>query len=110
MNYIECFFLSTTLSPKHEFTIEQNTISNHSAFALRRFMPLGDTDSERAFCALLERLCSIWMAKSRLPDLADRYRVVAAFARQIRELGPANFVYCDGDTMFVHADRRRQAG
>ncbi|MDX2411337.1 MAG: class II glutamine amidotransferase, partial [Woeseiaceae bacterium] len=66
-------------------------------------------DSEWAFCALLERLCSIWMAESRIPDLTDRYRQVAAFARQIRELGPANFIYCDGDTMFVHADRRRQA-
>ncbi len=84
-------------------------ISNNSALALRRFMPLGDTDSEWAFCTLLEKLCGIWMAKPRIPDLADRYRVVAAFARQIRELGPANFVYCDGDTMFVHADRRPQA-
>jgi len=84
-------------------------INNSSAFALRRFMPLGDTDSEWAFCALLERLCSIWMAESRIPDLADRYRVIAAFARQIRKLGLANFIYCDGDTMFVHADRRRQA-
>jgi glutamine amidotransferase len=84
-------------------------ISNNSAFALRRFMPLGETDSEWAFCALLERLCSIWMAKSRIPDLADRYKIIATFARQIREFGLANFIYCDGDTMFVHADRRRHA-
>lgn len=83
-------------------------VNNNNAFALRRFMPLGDTDSEWAFCALLERLCSIWMAISRIPDLAARYRVIAAFGQQIRQLGPANFVYCDGDTMFVYADRRRQ--
>jgi len=84
-------------------------ISGNSDFTLRRFMPLGDTDSERAFCALLENLSPVWMANSRVPDIADRYRVVASFARQIRELGPANFVYCDGDTMFVYADRRHQA-
>lgn len=84
-------------------------VGKNSAFTLQRFIPLGDTDSEWAFCVLLERLCSIWMAEPRIPDLADRYRVVAAFARQARELGPANFIYCDGDTMFVHSDRRRQA-
>ena len=84
-------------------------ISGNRSFALRRFMPLGDTDSERAFCVLLERLSSIWMANPRIPALADRYAVIDAFARRIRELGPANFIYCDGDTMFAYADRRRQA-
>lgn len=30
------------------------------------------------------------------------------FAAEVRALGPANFLYADGDTLFAHADRRLQ--
>ncbi len=84
-------------------------IAEADAFKLGRFRPLGDTDSEWAFCALLDRLSSVWMTQAQIPDLEDRYCVVAGFARELRELGIANFIYCDGDTIFAHADRRQQA-
>ena len=32
-----------------------------------------------------------------------------AIAEELRPLGPANFLYCDGDALFVHSDRRNQA-
>ncbi|MGA8051466.1 MAG: class II glutamine amidotransferase, partial [Burkholderiales bacterium] len=35
--------------------------------------------------------------------------IVAAFARDIRALGPANFLYADGDALFAHGDRRVHA-
>jgi predicted glutamine amidotransferase len=71
------------------------------------YRPVGETDSERAFCALLERLRPLWLAAGP-PDVAARLRVVAAFAAELRGLGPANFLYCDGDALFAHADRRHQ--
>lgn len=71
------------------------------------FRPVGETDSEQAFCALLERLRPLWLA-GRLPDLAARLKGVELFAADLRQLGPANFLYCDGDALFVHADRRHQ--
>ena len=71
------------------------------------FRPIGETDSEQAFCALLERLRPLWLA-DRPPDVAARLRVVETFAADLRSLGPANFLYCDGDAMFAHADRRHQ--
>ena len=37
-------------------------------------------------------------------------RLVAAFAAHLRELGPANFIYADGDATFAHAHRRNQGG
>ena len=49
------------------------------------------------------------MAETQVPDLGDRYEVIAGFAAEVRVLGLAHFVYCDGDTIFVHSDRRRQA-
>lgn len=67
--------------------------------------PVGDTDSEHAFCALLDRLRPLWDRGT--PELADRFDEVAAFAAELRDLGPANFLYSDGDTLFAHAHRRR---
>lgn len=85
-------------------------IRDVSDLAPVRFRPVGDTDSEWAFCALLQRIAALWESGPRPPDLAARLQLVAAFARALRALGPANFLYCDGDALFVHADRRTQRG
>jgi len=71
--------------------------------------PVGDTDSERAFCGLLACLLPLWRAaRGAVPALADRLAIIAEHAAVLRRLGPANFLYADGDALFVHADRRTQ--
>jgi glutamine amidotransferase len=70
--------------------------------------PVGDTDSEYAFCALLGRLTDLWLRAGSVPPLAERLRIVAAFADEIRGLGPANFLYADGDVLFAHGHKRMQ--
>lgn len=70
---------------------------------LARFQPIGDTDSEVAFCALLERL-------TPGESLDDRLAALARFAAELRALGPANFLYADGETLFLHGDRRSPGG
>jgi glutamine amidotransferase len=80
-------------------------IEHEPRFASHRYRRIGDTDSEQAFCALLERLAPLWEAD--LPPLEERRAVIAAFARDLRELGPANFLYSDGDAIFAHGHRRR---
>lgn len=73
------------------------------------FRPVGDTDSERAFCGLLARLAPLWRdAGGAVPALAERFALIGAHAAELRRLGPANFLYADGDAIFVHADRRSQ--
>ena len=72
--------------------------------------PVGTTDSEYAFCALLGRLMGPWLGARGVPSLHERRSIVAAFAAEIRTFGPANFLYADGDVLFVHAHKRmRQA-
>lgn len=78
-------------------------------FRTGRFVPIGETDSEYAFCNLLERLQEIWSGQRTPPPLAARLSIVAAFAAELRPLGPSNFLYSDGDALFAHGDRRRQA-
>lgn len=76
----------------------------------RRFVPVGDTDSELAFCCLLECLGGLWDRTSGKPPSVDsRLEAVAAFAARLRPLGPFNFVYSDGDALFAHSHRRIQS-
>jgi glutamine amidotransferase len=81
-------------------------IESHARFRTRRFRPVGDTDSEQAFCALLERVAPLW--EEGHPSLEARVREVGAFAAELRALGLANFLYTDGDVIFAHGDRRTQ--
>lgn len=82
-------------------------IERDERFPARRFQAVGDTDSEHAFCALLERLAPPWAAG--VPSLETRVALVTAFAAALRELGPANFLYSDGDALFAHGHRRMSA-
>jgi glutamine amidotransferase len=72
---------------------------------LRHFEPVGDTDSEYAFCALLERMRPLRRHGGVAP-LHERLAVVARFAASLRALGPANFLYADADALFIHAHLR----
>lgn len=63
---------------------------------------IGDTDSERAFLLLLERL-----QPAPIDDAEARFAIFTRFAAEMRELGSANFLFFDGTRLFVHADRRR---
>jgi len=82
-------------------------IFRSDAWALDRHRPVGQTDSERAFCALLSRLDTLWQG-GNVPPLDARRSVLATFAADLRELGPANFLYADGDALFAHGHRRWQ--
>ncbi len=73
-------------------------------FPVHRFQRIGDTDSEHAFCALLERLAALW--ETGVPSLDARLAAVIAFAAELRSLGPANFLYTDGEVVFAHGHRR----
>lgn len=71
-----------------------------------RYRPLGQTDSEHAFCVLLQRLEPLWGGKTAAARLDERIRIVRDFAADLRRLGTANFLYSDGDVLFGHAHRR----
>jgi predicted glutamine amidotransferase len=84
-------------------------IFESSAFQPERFNPIGETDSERAFCVLLDRMALIWKDRKATPTLRDRFLIVSSFAGELRNLGPANILYSDGDLLFAHGHRRKHA-
>lgn len=81
-----------------------------SSFNLNRSLsPIGDTDSEYAFCIRMQRITELWLYSDAAPALSERIEVISAFAREMSAFGPANFLYSDGDALFVYADVRTQA-
>jgi hypothetical protein len=73
----------------------------------QRFQPIGQTDSEIAFCILLQSLSLLWTDR-RLPSVEDRVSIICSVAAEFREIGLANFIYSDGDMLFAHGHRRIQ--
>ena len=80
-------------------------IEGDPRFAARWSRPVGDTDSEHAFCALVDRLRPLW--DRRVPTLQERFEEVVEFAKDLRTRGPANFLYSDGEVIFAHGHRRK---
>ncbi len=87
-------------------------IEEMALLAIGPCRPVGQTDSERAFCALLARMQGLWakVKEGGPPSLQERMLLLAAFAAELRALGPANFLYADGDALFAHGHRRMQRG
>lgn len=77
-------------------------------FSIGIHRPVGETDSEYAFCSLLARLRPHWLEGAGAPPLKARFELLRQFAAELRPLGPANFLYSDGEYLFAHGDRRHQ--
>jgi glutamine amidotransferase len=82
-------------------------IDDCAVLAPGTYRPVGQTDSELAYCALLARLSEIWSG-AEAPSLGERASLLTRFAADLRPLGPANFLYSDGDALFAHGNRRIQ--
>lgn len=81
-------------------------ITQPAGLACERYRPIGDTDSEYAFCALLDRLHVLWGRTAMPPSVEQRLGVITQFAADLRLLGPANFLYADAEALFAHGHRR----
>jgi glutamine amidotransferase len=84
-----------------------NEVERALPFESGRFRPIGATDSEHAFCVLLQRLAPLWDGAAVAPALEARLETVARFAAEAKALGAANFLYSDGEVLFAHGHRRR---
>ena len=74
---------------------------------LDRYTPIGETDSEAAFCLLMDAFAA--NIERDGDDSTEKFlSVFASFTRRMRDLGPANIILGANGRLFVHADRRTQ--
>jgi len=72
--------------------------------------PIGKTDSEYAFCALLARLENLWLSGDASPTLTDRFEIVREFVRRRCVLWGLPTSSTPTETpYFAHGQRRRHA-
>lgn len=63
------------------------------------YRPVGDTDSERAFCWLLQELAK---NHARLPTVPELTATLAELVPQIHQHGTFNFLLSHGDALWAH--------
>ena len=68
-------------------------------------LPLGDTDSERAFCWMLQELRRRFRSR-RAPGWAQLAPVIAELAGRIARHGAFNFLLSDGEAVYAHASTK----
>ncbi|WP_087019466.1 class II glutamine amidotransferase [Thaumasiovibrio subtropicus] len=82
----------------HYWTFAHNgQLSNYQGLETGRFVPVGDTDSEIAFCWLLNQLEQRFA--TRPDDDALLFSFMAECCDQLRELGVYNMLLSDGDVV-----------
>jgi len=64
------------------------------------FRPVGDTDSERAFCWLMQELGK---AHVGVPTIAELTRTLAELVPQVARFGTFNFLLSNGEALWAHA-------
>jgi len=68
--------------------------------------PIGDTDSELAFCFLLEKMRKVWTKVDGIPAWQARFERFVETAGELAAQGTCNILYSDGDALFAHAHKR----
>jgi glutamine amidotransferase len=79
------------------------TVRSVTSEKLGRFAPIGTTDSEYAFCVMLEYLRAKFATRPPQRELAD---AIATIGSKLSKHGTFNFVLGDGETLFARCDTR----
>jgi glutamine amidotransferase len=69
----------------------------------RAYRPVGQTDSERAFCWLMQEIAK---AHAALPPVEELTRTLSELVPSIAAHGPFNFLLSNGEALWAHASTR----
>ncbi len=87
---------------RHFVFAHNGTIKGVDKFELGRFKPIGDTDSEVAFCALLHRLDESFSEYPTTTTAQKKYwNAVARAGNELGKKGTFNFLLGDGKHLFA---------
>lgn len=78
-------------------------VRTNPEFAARRFRPLGETDSEQAFCALMDAIAAAHADARAEPSPNAIVETIRPTVDRLAELGEFNFMLGNGESLIVHA-------
>ncbi len=68
-----------------------------------QFQPMGSTDSERAFCWLMQELAK---SHAGLPSIEEMTLTLRELVPQVRRFGTFNFLLSNGDALWAHCSTK----
>lgn len=68
-----------------------------------QFQPVGSTDSERAFCWLMQELAK---SHAGLPSIEEMTLTLRELVPQVRRFGTFNFLLSNGDALWAHCSTK----
>lgn len=71
---------------------------------LNIYQPVGNTDSEKAFCVILETLRKKFPTTK--PTIEELYQVLKTITNQLSTQGVFNYLFSDGDYFFAHCSTK----
>lgn len=89
---------------RHWVFAHNGTLRDAETLRLGRFQPVGATDSERAFCRLLEALRGSFRDEPARPEAL--WELIAHEAGRIARKGTFNFVLGNGEHLYARCDTR----
>jgi len=90
----------------HIFVHNGNLFDLPINLPLNQFKPQGETDSEYAFCYLMEQLVPLW--QDLTPSLDKRLPVIESTFKILTHMGIGNFLYSDGEYLYAFGNERTQ--
>jgi glutamine amidotransferase len=75
-------------------------VFNDPRFRPTHYFPLGDTDSERAFCSLMDRLRQ-GLTPETVSRVEKKIPIIEEWARELSEVGVFNFLLSDGKMLYA---------
>ena len=88
--------------------MHNGTLNNYKrGLKLKHFFPMGATDSEHAFCFLLDR---IRIERKALGGVMPSFDFIEDILHQINAYGHFNAVFSDSESLFVYRDRNGYNG
>ncbi len=99
-------FTRESSGARHVFAHNGNLQGFKPNCVFTSFEPIGDTDSEYAFCTLMDSIQLL--GNGSAPSLEQRIEVLAEKFYSWSLLGPANIIYSDAEYLYAFANRRTQ--
>jgi predicted glutamine amidotransferase len=84
-------------------------LKSMNAFRNKRYQPVGNTDSEYAFCLIMNAIARAARPGEARPSPKKLLKTIRPIVDDLAGLGEFNFILSDGENLYVHAHTKLHA-